>query len=419
MVNDLLKLSLSEILSNMISNISPKKQRTCRKMDDIIFIKSCLSRVVHQHSSGRDYLQYLQDLNYQNIARSTFFDALHSHRRKDFIKQCSNNFYKNLNSKVTEEIDYLKDFSELKGFNVISGDGHFIQHASHTKKNEKNKVYAPGSIYLQNLRNGLIQHLSIISDGTKKYHELPILKKALNFTSSKKDKTIYVLDKAYISSVFWMKMFFKKQYIITRLKENHDLTVIGNNYFDPNDPVNTAVQKDCIVEFASGGMIVRVIVYNDPETGKQYKFFTTLNNQKIRPGTICYLYFLRWQIEKSFDCFKNSFHEKKAWATGTNALEIQNSCIAMFYNLLLFLQLILKKENIEDNKTKNKFMANLKIREKIAEKKERSIHPLMRKVIRLSRITSQFIRLIRNHFFSNIDLKDLLPLFFRRMTCYL
>ena len=39
-------------------------------------------------------------------------------------------------------IDYLKQFPELEQYTVEAADGHFIDHACHTKKSPNGSVYA-------------------------------------------------------------------------------------------------------------------------------------------------------------------------------------------------------------------------------------------------------------------------------------
>jgi transposase len=56
------------------------------------------------------------------------------------------------------------------------------------------------------------------------------------------------------------------------------------------------------------------------------------------PRLIVHLYRMRWQIEKSFDEFKNKLHETKAWASSNNAKQIQAHLIYLTENLLLLLR---------------------------------------------------------------------------------
>ncbi|WP_221895385.1 hypothetical protein [Bathymodiolus japonicus methanotrophic gill symbiont] len=45
---------------------------------------------------------------------------------------------------LSQGIDYLKAFPELDEYTIEAADGHFIDHACHTEKNSKGKVYAAG-----------------------------------------------------------------------------------------------------------------------------------------------------------------------------------------------------------------------------------------------------------------------------------
>ncbi len=66
--------------------------------------------------------------------------------------------------------------------------------------------------------------------------------------------------------------------------------------------------------------------------------------ENIRPGVICWLYFLRWKIEKAFDCFKNALGARKAWAVGSNTIEIQGGSICIIYNFIQFLSETIQEE---------------------------------------------------------------------------
>lgn len=61
-------------------------------------------------------------------------------------------------------------------YRVEAADGHFIQHACHTKKNNKGQVFAAGSIYSLNLKNGLLRPLCVITNGTDRHQEIPVLR---------------------------------------------------------------------------------------------------------------------------------------------------------------------------------------------------------------------------------------------------
>ena len=148
-------------------------------------------------------------------------------------------------------------------------------------------------------------------------------------------------------------------------------------------------------------------------------FFTTLN-RKILPGIVCWLYFLRWRIEKSFDCFKNSFGEKKGWANGKNAIQIQGIATCMIYNFIHFLSEAVKfDQNCRDSKAGKKYLVSLIKRSENAKIQGRCIHPLIIFTRTISRISSQFIRVVKNHFYSDKPLRLIIPILVRRLEAYL
>ena len=128
-------------------------------------------------------------------------------------------------------------------------------------------------------------------------------------------------------------------------------------------------------------------------------FNTTLSAKRFKPGLICWLYFLRWRIEKVYDCFKNSFNETKAWATGKIAMQIQGHSICLLYNFIQFLSEKTKAiASCQDEKSIKKYEMNLKIRETKAMEKGRYILPLLYTSRKISRMSSQFIRVVRKLF---------------------
>ena len=169
----------------------------------------------------------------------------------------------------------------------------------------------------------------------------------------------------------------------------------------------------------SSGFAIRIIEYIDPETGEEMTFYTTLD-KSVRPGVICWLYFLRWRIEKVFDCFKNSFEETKAWATGNKATQIQGHFICLVYNFIQYLSEKTKKhESCEDEKAEKKYAKNLKARERKANALGRFIRPLIYTSRRVSRVSCQFINSVKNHFLIEKPLRLILPIFAERLRCYL
>ena len=54
----------------------------------------------------------------------------------------------------------------------------------------------------------------------------------------------------------------------------------------------------------------------------------------LPPGVIAHLYWLRWEIEKTFDELKSKLGETKAWASTANAKTMQAHFLCMAHNLM-------------------------------------------------------------------------------------
>ena len=229
----------------------------------------------------------------------------------------------------------------------------------------------------------------------------------------------YGYDRAYIDHRWWIKQKAKDNYVISKSKKNNSILYCGDLEFDKKDLVNAGVVSDRLGGFTSSGATMRIIEYIDPETQEQMTFYTTLGKE-IRPGVVCWLYFLRWKIEKVFDCFKNTLGETKAWATGNTAIQIQGHFICLFYNFMQLLSEKTKKmESCEDEKAEKKYVRNLEVRETNTKQLGRFIHPLIYTCRKISRMSCQFIRSVRNHFFSEKPLYLIIPIFAERLRRYL
>ena len=417
------KLNLNELFSAYLTPHIEKLNRSCPSLPDEDFINAGIRRIVSECKTGRDFLQKSDEIFDIHIAKSTFSDAMSSARRLDFVSEVSSANYKSLEQELSNDrVDYLSEFKDFEGYDVFSVDGHYIAHSSHTQRDSKGKLYAAGNLYALNIRNGLMRQFACVSDGSDKNHEMPIFREMLEIENSiykVKNKTIWINDRAYIDHRWWMKQKRNGNHIISRSKSNSAMVCCGELSFDTTDPVNTGVVSDKLCGISNGVAGIRVIEYVEPETGEEMTFYTTLGKE-IMPGAICWLYFLRWRIEKVFDCFKNALWQTKAWANGKIAMQIQGHFICIFYNYMQFLLEKTKKhESCEDKKSEKKYKENLELREKKAKQIGRYIHPLIYTYRKISRMSCQFIRSVKNYFFSEKPLSIVLPIFAERLKRYL
>lgn len=289
----------------------PLWMRGCPEMNDIDFIRFGLMRCMSTVNSGRHFLQIADNVHDEQLPLSTYFNSFKSPRRRQMLEAIEEQSYQ-LYSNTLDEIgiDYLKQFPELKQYTVEVADGHFIDHACHTKKSPNGKVYAAGFIYALNLRNGLLKALCSVTNGTKRNHEIPALRNHIEIQNnkSKQRKNLYVYDKAVTDYKWWECQKPHDNYMISVLKENSVATFFESIPFDSNNDINLGVEGYSI--YQNNEIKFSLVEYRDPETQILHRFVITLP-AGINPRTIAMLYFKRWTIEKAFNNNKSNLKKKR------------------------------------------------------------------------------------------------------------
>jgi hypothetical protein len=270
--------------------------------------------------------------------RSNFFESLKSKRRLKMVEEVA----QRLRQKSAGELpDALAQFPDLDAFDVYAGDGHSHEHACHDESIDGGKLCVT-HLYTRNLRNGWMTPLSLCRVKEKgNHHDMAVLKSLppaeLRQGAKRRRKVIYAYDRAAIDFEQWNKW---KQgygiYFISRTKESLVLSHQQCREIDRTNALNTNVHSDEIVTAATSNHPLRRIVFWDVLEGVSYEFLT--NEMTLPPGLIVHLYRMRWDIEKSFDEFKNKLQETKAWASSENAKRLQAHFICLAENLLLLLR---------------------------------------------------------------------------------
>ena len=395
----------------------PGWQRSCPEMNDIDFIRLGLLRCISVVDSGRHFLQTNEELHGELLPHSTYFKSLKSFRRANMLEAIEQQSYKiQCEQLATYGIDYLKAFSELDEYRVEAADGHFIDHACHTPKGGNEKIYTAGFIYARNLRNGLLRPLCCITNGTKRHHEIPILRNHIDHQNSHRhqpEKNLYVYDKAVTDFPWWAKQKGHQNYMISVLKENSVATWIESIVFDSSNPINTGIEDYSTYE--NQGVRFNVVNYRDPETKKQYRFVTTLP-QSMSPGIIAILYYKRWTIEKAYNNSKSDLKEKKAWSSSVKSLNNQMRLTTMTYNLMRVCEEISKIQNPTlIHPSDKKYTKALEKRQKIAKEKGGFVNPLLFQA-RIARIRSYTIRAVQNAIVTGMSLFDLMRALMARLV---
>jgi hypothetical protein len=375
----------------------PLWKRNCPDLSDVDFVNFGLLRCISAVDSGRHFLQTADELYGEPCPVSTYFNALKSARRRGMLEAIEQQSYKiHCETLQSQGIDYLKTFSELGEYTVEAADGHFIEHACHTKKGSNGKVYAAGFIYALNLRYGLLRPLCLVTNGTIRHHEIPALRAQLEKQNKEKNplkKHLYVYDKAVTDYAWWNNQKQYGNYMISVLKENSVASFVESIPFDTNDEINTGIEGYSLYE--NKGVQFSVVDYRDPETGKLYRFITTLA-ESMSPGIIAILYFKRWTIEKAFNNSKSNLKETKAWSSDINSLKNQMRLTAMSYNLMRVFEESSKIQQPElIHPSDKKYNKGLEKRQKVARDKGGFVNSLFFQA-RIVRVCSYTIRAVQH-----------------------
>ncbi len=386
----------NESMAVALSGRRPSWARECPEMNDIDYIRFGLLRCISNVDSGHHFLLTANNIHDEQIPLSTYFNSLKSARRMQMLEAIEKQSYTvHCAALASHNIDYLKHFPELDQYTVEAADGHFIDHAYHTKKGKNGKVYAAGFIYSMNLRNGLLRPLCCVTNGTRRNHEIPALRHYIETQAdtNKSQKSLYVYDKAVTDYSWWNRQKQHDNYMISVLKENSVATFSESIAFDRNNEINVGVEGYSLYE--NGGIKFSLVEYRDPETEILHRFVTTLP-VTINPGTIAMLYFKRWTIEKAFNNSKSNMKEKKAWSSNLNALKNQMRLTSMTYNLMRVFEEVSKAQDPDlIHPSDKKYTKKLQKRERLANKIGLFVNPLHFKS-RVARISSYTFRVAQD-----------------------
>ncbi len=399
--------------------------RSCPMISDEDFLPLGFLRTLSQAQSGRDSLQHQAEVFEEMVSRTSFFDSLHSTRRKSLLAEMNRQLYSR--SHLQDPEDLLAAFPELADRAVWAVDGHKIEHACHALRDTKGRHVAPNTLYLLCLHTSLLFNLAAVQGDGAYAHEMPVFRASWRVffhrqlkTSTPDSAPVLVVDPAYVDNAFWDQQRLLRQtgvLMITRAKGNIAPRQRRALSFDAADPMNLGVESDERVTF-DGGHVMRLIHYIDPETGTSYHFLTT--EMTLRPGVVAWLYLLRWRIEKVFDTSKNKLQETKAWATGQTARCIQAHFLALTHNLLvLFRGLLAREYDLEDEKIRDRREQHLDQRQVKARAEGRQVNPLHFLMPTIIQLSVQLIRTLRNHIFAHRSFREALPRIRAMLLAYL
>jgi hypothetical protein len=401
---------LLEPLADAYSGSHPRYD--CAELGDLDFLETGVSRCLSAVTSGRDFLQQHADRGRKDIAVGLFFKALKSGRRLANLESVNLNVARLMGSRCA---DPLAGITELSGFDIYAGDGHFHEAACHdphkpkrskpsaSKSNgdrgKRAKKLQTGHFFLLGMRDHHLRHhaLAEVRPGGGNEHDMHALKrkgaKALRCGAKVGRKTMVVWDRACIDFAFWAEAKRSGVYFISREKANMDIGVIGlTPGFDRGEPRNAGVTADELVGPGGGGQMLRRVSYTDAN-GAAYRYLTT--EMKLPAWAIVLLFKLRWDIEKVFDEVKNKLLERKSWASGDTAKEVHANFICLTHNLMVLLEDEIETADGTGNTAEKKRKS-----EREQEAKESGAGFIATAMQRITVRSVKFVRWLRNFIYS-------------------
>ena len=371
-------------------------KRDCTRYSDSMFLRAGVGRVVEAAKSGRAWVQHILMLGTIIVSVRNFFLALNSKRRLSLLVEVDQSIREQVDLLLEKHGDPFGDIPELAGFELYASDGHSHGASAHEEKIE-GKKRPVNHIFCLSLRSRAMTHFVLTqpAKGKKKEHEIAAIKHqggpALRLGAPKGIKVIHAYDPAIVDYREWLKW---KQgsgvYIITNEKSNSAFVTVCIHQWDKTDRRNAGVISDELVE-TSTGVSIRRIGYIDPATGTHYSFLTT--EMTLPPGIIAFIYKLRWNIEKVYDEFKNTFNQKKAWGKSTTIKCQQALFMVLTHNLLVLLEHRLEiQEGVVDDKVRKKHARYIASGMEQARTESRQPNELVVKYSRITKRSFQFIR---------------------------
>lgn len=377
--------------------------RKCIRLGDISFAILGVMRCLQASKTGRDFLQTHAIPEIPELTRGNYFASLKSPRRLTMMRNLARHLRANHLPALRAHDDLLATCPELNDWEVWAGDGHFIEHATHDPRNEKDQYAPVGAIYKLDTRTGWAEFLAPIQPtarGTE--HEITTLKRQppedLRCGATKGQHTLITYDCAVIDFPYAYNLKQSKSiYVLTRYKDNLAPMTVMPRPVDRANPANSMVVSDETLYFNNAPGPWRRIIVKSPDSAEIHVLLT--NEMTLPPGVLGELYRLRWRIEKSFNQQEQKLDERKAWAKSPTAKAIQAIAICITHNLLQLLKATLKTEEaIEDTKVIKAYHKDLDRRETKAVEAGR-VFPktLYLALYRPTELSLQFIRWIRIH----------------------
>lgn len=384
--------------------------RNCPELSDEEFVRMGIGRCLGDSTSGRGFLQQWAMEEGKAVQVPHFFETLKSQRRLSMVKDLNERVARRMKPAAHNGLDEIEALSK---FDVYAGDGHYHKASVHERP-VGGQRWAVAHFYALNLRTHAVTHLTgqDLRGGRKKEHDMHALKRLspaqLRQGAPKGRKVLYAWDNAVIDLKQWYQW---KQgsgiYILTRLKDNMKYEIYDERPIDPEDPHNIGVFTDALIATATSGYLLRLIRYHCPVNDTVFEFLT--NEMTLSAGVLAYLYKRRWDIEKTYDSFKNKLGQTKAWARSRTAQALQANLLCLTHNLIVsLLRQIETSEDLVDPTPRQKAEKRLNRVLQRLDSARKQLAPLYQNTARRSQICLRFLRWLRHHLRARTSLNDTL-----------
>lgn len=380
------------------------RQYRCTEISDIHYCQLGVLRCLSSSTTGQEFLQFHADQGIANIEPSHFFKALKSRRRLANITSLNDLLAEPMRKHVP---DPYAQYTELDEWDLYAVDGHYHKAACFDKKsvNSKGELRAvpTGHFFRMNMRNHHMSCLGMANpeDGKKTAHDMTVIKRSsadqLRNGAPKGKKVMLIWDKACINYNHWHKLKHSYGiYFITLEKSNSTAETCSTNHIDVSDPRNAGIISDNMV-VTSNGVMLRRIVYVNPEDGVTYTYLT--NDNTLPAHQLVLLYKHRWDIEKIFHQFKSKMSELKSWASSLEAKQSHAIFECLTHNLLfLFEEYLTRTEGLRDELEEKRQRGRIK--DEVSRSLDMDVIPVVRNFVntaiqRATQRTQRFIRWVR------------------------
>jgi hypothetical protein len=409
----LLDTEFSQRFFAPISEIYPGSARRydCQGISDIHYCQLGVLRCLSTATTGQQFLQHHADENVADIEPGHFFKSLKSPRRLQNLASLNDLLAEPARLRV---VDPYVQCPELSGWDLYAVDGHYHHAACFDPKTKDSKgnarAIATGHFFRMNLRS---HHLSCLDmanpeDGRKMAHDITVIKRRtageLRYGAAKGRKVLLVWDKACIDYHLWHTLKHTHGiYFLTLEKANSAAEVCSADLLDRGEPRNAGVVSDHYVG-TSNGVMLRRIVYTNPEDGVAYTYLTT--DFTLPAYQLVLLYKHRWDIEKVFHQLKSKMNERKSWASSLAAKQSHAIFECLAHNLLLlFEERLVREEGIRDEVEGKKQLG--RIRSKAGDSGKMKVVETARNFInsavtRATQRTQRFVRWVRVRIYQRV-----------------